>query len=267
MAERRMLTADDPGAEWRTTSWNPMTGCDRVSPGCDNCYALMFAARLKAMGQPRYQKDGNPTTSGPGFGLTLQPDVLDLPRTWRKPRHVFVGSMSDLFHGRVPTAYIRRIVTVMRETPRHTYQVLTKRTSRLARLSPELDWPANVWVGTSIEGGAQLGRAEELKRVTAAVRFLSLEPLLGPLPDLDLDGIDWVTVAGEAGPGARAMHPDWVRAIRDRAQAAGVPFLFLQWGGTGAGSRGRLLDGRTWNDRPSDGRILDAMPSPDLGRP
>lgn len=236
-----------------------MTGCDRISAGCDNCYALMFAARLKEMGQARYQHDGDPRTSGPGFDLTLHPDTLNMPRSWRRPRHIFVGSMSDMFHPRVPLDYIQQIVAVMRATPQHTYQVLTKRARRLANVSEQIDWPDNVWVGTSIEDASLLHRADDLRKVNAAVRFLSLEPLIGPLPDLNLDGIDWISLAGESGPGARPMNPDWVRDIRDQATrhgqfrsgvpAGAVPFFFLQWGGVTKGG-GRLLDGRTWDEMP-----------------
>ena len=245
-----LSTTGDGPADWVTTTWNPMTGCDRASAGCDHCYALAFAGRLREMGQPRYRRDGDPRTSGPGFGLTLHPDVIDKPRAWKKPRHVFVGSMSDLFHAQVPTDYISQVVEVMRATPQHTYQVLTKRAGRLAALSAQLDWPDNVWVGTSVEDARQSRRADELRRVDAAVRFLSLEPLLGPLPDLDLAGIDWVTVAGESGPGCRPMDPDWVRSLRDRVTSRGVPFFFMQWGGATRGG-GRLLDGRTWNEMPA----------------
>jgi len=245
----QLETTENGVIEWKTTSWNPMTGCDRISAGCDNCYALMFARRLKELGQPKYQNDGDPRTSGPGFDLTLHPDVLDLPRSWRKPRHIFVGSMSDLFHPRVPLAYIQQVVATMRATPQHTYQVLTKRARRLANLSEQIEWPDNVWVGTSIEDEGVLHRADDLRRVDAAVRFLSLEPLLGPLPNLRLDGIDWITLAGEAGPNARPMAPAWVRDLRDQAVASGVPFFFLQWGGM-ARNGGRLLDGRTWNEMP-----------------
>lgn len=241
-------TGDGP-KEWKTTSWNPVTGCDRVSAGCDNCYALAFAKRLKEMGQPRYQNDGDPRTSGPGFDLTLHPDLINLPRTWKRPRHIFVGSMSDLFHARVPLDYIQQVVEVMRSTPQHTYQVLTKRARRLAELFAQIEWSDNVWVGTSIEDERQLRRADELRRVNAAVRFLSLEPLLGPLPNLNLDGIDWLTVAGESGPNARLMNADWVRDLRDRAVKNGTAFFFLQWGGTKFKS-GRILDNRTWDEMP-----------------
>ncbi|NVO86325.1 DUF5131 family protein [Hymenobacter terrestris] len=246
----KLETTENGIIEWKTTSWNPMTGCDRISAGCDNCYALLFARRLKELGQPKYQNDGDPRTSGPGFDLTLHPDALAQPRSWRKPRHIFVGSMSDLFHTRVPLDYIQQVVDVMRATPQHTYQVLTKRARRLANLSEFIAWPDNVWVGTSIEDASLLHRADDLRRVDAAVRFLSLEPLLGPLPDLDLAGIDWVTLAGEAGPGARPLEAAWVRQLRDRAQERGVPFFFLQWGGPTPKGGGRLLDGQTWDQMP-----------------
>lgn len=247
--------------EWETTSWNPTTGCDRVSPGCDHCYALDFAARLKSMGQARYQSDGDPRTSGPGFGITLHRDLVDLPRRWRKPRHVFVGSMSDLFHARVPVHFIHDIVATMRATPQHTYQVLTKRARRLALLSADIAWPENVWVGTSIESTAQLHRAHDLRRVDATVRFISAEPLLGPLTGLDLAGIHWLTAAGESGPRARPMQPEWVRDLRDRATTQGVPFFFMQWGGSGPGSRSRELDGQVWEQRPAAGSTAAARPA------
>lgn len=233
---------------WTTTSWNPVTGCDRVSPGCDHCYALEFAARLKAMGQPRYQRDGDPRSSGPGFGLTLHHDIVELPLRWRKPRHVFVGSMSDLFHPRVPLDFIQAVVATIRATPQHTYQVLTKRAKRLVDLSQQIEWPDNTWVGVSVEGARQLHRVARLRRVDAAVRFVSAEPLLGPLTGLDLEGIHWLTAAGESGPHARFVDPDWVRHLRDTASRASVPFFFLQWGGTGRGSR--VLDGEVWEQRP-----------------
>lgn len=245
--------------DWTTTSWNPVTGCDRVSPGCEHCYALAFAGRLKAMGQPRYQADGDPRTSGPGFGLTLHPDLVDLPRRWRKPRHVFVGSMTDLFHKDVPLAFIQAVVATMRDAPQHTYQVLTKRAKRLAHLSQEIDWPDDVWVGVSIESARQLHRADHLRRVDAAVRFVSAEPLLGPLTGLDLDGIHWLTTAGESGPDARPLEPDWVRELRDLAVASDVPFFFLQWGGLGRDARSRILDERVWEQRPDRvGRLAEA---------
>ncbi len=251
--------------EWTDVTWNPVTGCDRISPGCDHCYALTMAKRLKAMGQARYQNDGDPRTSGPGFGVTVHPDVLDLPFSWRKPRRVFVNSMSDLFHSEVPDEFIAQVFAVMAATPHHTFQVLTKRPQRMADLLGSADFPAmfgseilamrgmtaatrdaawvwplqNVWLGTSIESDRYAFRADHLRRTPAAVRFISAEPLLGPLPSLDLTDIDWLIVGGESGPGARPMHPDWVRDLRDRATACddGHPmcghqaaFFFKQWG-------------------------------------
>lgn len=242
---------DNSAIEWTDATWNPTTGCDQVSPGCDNCYALTLAKRLKAMGQQKYQRDGDPRTSGPGFGLTIHEDTLETPHRWRKPRRVFVNSMSDLFHPRVPEGFIRRVFHVMADTPRHQYQVLTKRPKRAAALADQLPWPSNIWLGTSIESNAYVSRADELRHVPAAVRFVSLEPLLGPLPDLELDGIHWVIVGGESGPGARPMEPEWVRRIRDRTVAAGVPFFFKQWGGRTPKSGGRELDGRTWDQFPA----------------
>jgi len=247
-------------------TWNPTTGCDRISPGCDHCYALTMAARLKRMGQTKYQNDGDPMTSGPGFALTVHPDTLDQPLRWKKPRTVFVNSMSDLFHKDVPVEFIERVFGVMQACHCHTFQVLTKRPQRMREIvghpgmddggsdsfeqrvddacaewshySPPthhpdgtLGWPLrNVWLGTSIESDHYTFRANHLRDTPAAVRFLSCEPLLGPLPSLNLDGIDWVIVGGESGPGARPMHPDWVRDIRDRCNEAGVSFFFKQWG-------------------------------------
>jgi protein gp37 len=221
-----------------------------MSSGCDHCYALTLAKRLKAMGSVKYQTDGDPRTSGPGFGVALHPSVLDVPRRWREPRLVFVNSMSDLFHARVPLPFVLQVVEVMRETPQHTYQLLTKRARRLRRLSEHIDWPANVWVGTSVESSEELHRVSDLGHVNAAVRFLSLEPLLGPLSDLDLTGIAWVIVGGESGPHARPIDPIWVRELRDLAVADGVPFFFKQWGGRTPKIGGRELDGRTWDEMP-----------------
>lgn len=217
--------------EWTETTWNPVTGCDRISPGCENCYALTLAKRLKAMGAAKYQNDGNPVTSGPGFAVTPHPDALALPYRWREGRMVFVNSMSDLFHAKVPVSFIREVFAVMAETPRHTYQVLTKRSLRMLRLSESIEIPPNVWLGVSIEDGGQVYRGEHLRRIPQDVtRWISAEPLLGPLDALELDGIGWVVAGGESGPRARPMHPDWARALRDRCQAADVPFFFKQWG-------------------------------------
>jgi len=242
--------ADRSAIEWTEATWNPTTGCDRVSPGCDNCYALTLAKRLKAMGLEKYQADGDPRTSGPGFQLTLHPDVLDLPRSWRQPRTVFVDSMSDVFHPDVPLEFIEKVFEVMLDTPQHTYQVLTKRSQRLRRLAAELPWPPNVWIGVSVENDSYAFRIDHLRDVPAAVRFLSLEPLLGPLPSLNLDGIHWVIVGGESGPSARPMSPEWVEDIRDQCATANVPFFFKQWGGRTPKARGRDLDGRTWDEMP-----------------
>lgn len=236
--------------EWTEATWNPTTGCDRTSPGCDNCYALTLARRLKAMGSPKYREDGNPKTSGPGFGLTLHPDALDLPRRWRESKLIFVNSMSDLFHPSVPTAYIKRVLQTMVDTPHHSYQVLTKRSKRLVGLEEVVTWPSNCWVGVSIESDRYVFRADHLRGISAPVRFLSLEPLLGPLTSLDLTGIDWVIVGGESGPGARPVDPDWVRSIRDRCRNEDVPFFFKQWGGRTPKSGGRVLDSVTWDEMP-----------------
>lgn len=241
---------DKSAIEWTDATWNPTTGCDQVSPGCDNCYALTLSRRLKLMGQPKYQNDGDPRTSGPGFGLTEHPGALDAPRLWRKPRHIFVNSMSDLFHPKVSGRFIQDVFDVMVDTPRHRYQVLTKRPKRAAALADSLPWPDNVWVGTSIESDEFIARADDLRRVPAAVRFLSLEPLLGPVDRLDLTAIHWVIVGGESGHSHRPIEAPWVREIRDRCIAGGIPFFFKQWGGRTPKAGGRKLDDRTWDEMP-----------------
>lgn len=292
--------------EWTETTWNPTTGCDRISPGCDNCYALTLAKRLKAMGSPKYQVDGDPRTSGPGFGVTVHPTVMDEPLSWRMPRKVFVNSMSDIAHARVSAAAVARIWAVMALTARHEYQVLSKRPKRLAKMlldpgfvaavareateiigrtpshlgrwrldlgvegvagdsgrrcgwtAVETDeglvwsppWPLpNVWVGTSIELDEYCWRADVLRTVPAAVRFLSCEPLLGPLPSLNLAGIDWLIVGGESGAKFRPLDLDWVRDLRDRRGETAL--FFKQVGGRTPKASGRLLDGRTWDEFPS----------------
>jgi protein gp37 len=242
---------DRSSIEWTQATWNPTTGCDRTSPGCDHCYALTLAKRLKAMGQPKYQQDGDPNTSGPGFGMSLHPDTLDVPRAWAAPRLIFVNSMSDLFHLAVPVDYIQQVFAVVADTPQHTYQVLTKRSKRLAELGSSLDWPANLWMGVSVESQRYLFRLEHLRRVDAAVRFLSAEPLLGPLPDIDLSGIHWVIAGGESGSDARPMDAGWVVDLRDQCLAANVPFFFKQWGGRTPKAGGRELGGRTYDEMPS----------------
>ncbi|MGW4121391.1 DUF5131 family protein [Nocardia sp. NPDC004711] len=243
------------GIEWTETTWNPVTGCDRVSSGCTNCYALSMAKRLKAMGAPKYQIDGDPRTSGPGFAVTIHPAALDIPRRWRSPKLVFVNSMSDLFHAHVPEAFIRDVFEVIASTPQHTYQILTKRSLRARRLANRLPWPPNLWMGVSVENQDTLIRAGHLLDIPAAVRFLSCEPLLGPV-DLTAvlrsrhDGIGWVIVGGESGPGARPVSQEWVRALRDHCVSAGVPFFFKQWGGRTPKQNGRSLDGVIWDQLP-----------------
>lgn len=242
--------ADNSAIEWTESTWNPTTGCDRVSVGCDHCYALALAKRLNAMGNPRYQTDGDPQSSGPGFGLTLHPDLLDLPRRWKRPRKVFVNSMSDLFHNDVPASFIADTFAVMADTPRHTYQLLTKRSQRLVQIAPRLTWPPNLWMGVTVESPRYAFRIDHLREVPAAVRFVSAEPLLGPLDDLDLASIDWLIAGGESGPQARKIEHHWVADLRDQCQSAGVAFFFKQWGGRTPKAGGRELDGRYHDDMP-----------------
>lgn len=236
--------------EWTEVTWNPTTGCDRVSAGCDNCYALSMANRLRAMGARKYQKDGDPRTSGPGFAITTHPGTLGEPYSWRQPRVVFVNSMSDMFHARVPLGFIRDVFDVITDTPQHTYQVLTKRSTRLRRVADSLDWPPNLWMGVSVENSKALYRVDDLRPIPASVRFLSCEPLLGPLDEIDLEGIGWVIAGGESGPRYRPMEVTWARAIRDACGDAGVPFFFKQWGGRTPKALGRELDGRKWDQMP-----------------
>jgi protein gp37 len=223
-------------------TWNPVTGCTKISQGCKHCYAERMARRLTAMGSNRYLN---------GFEVTLHPDLLDVPRGWRQPRVVFVNSMSDLFHDDIPLAYIQRVFATMRECPHHTFQVLTKRSERLAELAPKLPWPSNVWMGVSVEDARVLGRVRDLQRVPAAVRFLSLEPLIGPLDALPLEGIHWAIVGGESGPKSRPMRREWVTSIFRQCRTANVPFFFKQWGGVRKDLTGRELNGRIYNEMPS----------------
>ncbi|PSR19948.1 MAG: hypothetical protein C7B47_16530 [Sulfobacillus thermosulfidooxidans] len=227
--------------EWTDATWNPVTGCTKVSQGCKHCYAERMAHRLQAMGSSRYVN---------GFRVTLHPEVLTVPLHWLKSRRIFVNSMSDVFHPDVPDEFIADIFSIMSQTPQHIYQVLTKRPERLARLAQKLPFPANVWIGTSIESQDVLYRIAWLQQVPAAIRFLSCEPLLGPLPDLPLDNIHWVIVGGESGPHARPMAREWVIEIRDQCITHGIPFFFKQWGGIQRQRAGRLLDGRTWDEFP-----------------
>ncbi len=242
--------ASNSAIEWTEATWNPVTGCDRVSPGCAHCYALDLAARLKRMGQPKYQLDGSPRSSGPGFGVTLHPTAIDTPLHWRTPRVIFVNSMSDLFHEAIPDKFIEAVFAVMAEADWHVFQVLTKREERLAEIAERLEWPQNVWMGVSVENRKFVHRADYLRQVPAAVRFVSAEPLLGPLDDLVLDELDWVIVGGESGPKHRPMKAEWARDLRDRCLAAEVPFFFKQWGGLRSKSGGRQLDGEEWSQMP-----------------
>ena len=234
--------ASNSSIEWTESTWNPVTGCSKVSPGCKNCYAERMAKRLQAMGQPNYAN---------GFLPSMHEHVLDLPLRWKKPRTIFVNSMSDLFHNQVPVTFIRRVFDVMQTAHWHRFQVLTKRSERLSELSSKLTWPSNVWMGVSIESNPYTYRADHLRKVEAALRFLSLEPLLGPLPDLNLHGINWVIVGGESGPHAREMHPEWVIGVQDQCLESGVPFFFKQWGGVDKKKAGMVLEGRVWNELPA----------------
>lgn len=228
--------------EWTEATWNPLTGCNKISPGCKFCYAERLAGRLQAMGQRNYRN---------GFELTLQPHMLELPLKWKKPQMIFANSMSDLFHIDVSLDYIKQVFDVMRRAHWHTFQVLTKRADRLEALSSQLPWPRNVWMGVSVENEKYTSRIDHLRRTHAKTKFLSLEPLLGPLPGLNFTGIDWAIVGGESGPGARPMEETWIMDIRDQCVAAGVAFFFKQWGGVNKAKTGRLLQNRTWDEMPS----------------
>ena len=236
--------------EWTEATWNPTTGCTKVSLGCQHCYAERMAHRLQAMGQARYRN---------GFRITAHEEALELPLKWRQRQTVFVNSMSDLFHEDLPLDFIQRVFAVMVEAHRHTFQILTKRARRLVRVMDRLPWAQNIWMGVSVENADYMWRVEQLRRVPACIRFISLEPLLGPIDELPLDGIGWVIVGGESGAKARPMDADWCRSIRDHCVSAGVPFFFKQWGGTNKKAAGRLLDGRTWDESP------DTRAQPDDG--
>ncbi|MEX1042519.1 MAG: phage Gp37/Gp68 family protein [Pirellulaceae bacterium] len=227
--------------EWTEATWNPVTGCDKISPGCKHCYAERMSHRLKAMGQANYAN---------GFALTLQPGMLERPLSWKRPQMIFVNSMSDLFHRDVPEQYIQQVFDVMRRAHWHQFQVLTKRADRLEELSPNIDWPGNVWMGVSVESQKYTVRIDHLRKTGAAIKFLSLEPLIGPLLDLDLQGIDWAIAGGESGPGARPVLAQWLIDIRDQCLVAEVAFFFKQWGGVNKKRTGRLLEGRTWDEMP-----------------
>jgi len=237
MAEKSLI-------EWTESSWNPITGCTKVSDGCLNCYAERLAKRLQKMGIKKYKN---------GFKLTLHSESLDEPLKWKGPRMVFVCSMSDLFHEDVPEEFIKEVFRVMNIARWHTFQVLTKRAERLAEFAEKVEWTSNIWAGVTVESAKYLYRIEYLKKVPATVKFVSMEPLLGPVPQIRrylCNGVDWVIVGGESGPNARPMKPEWVRDIRDACEAESIPFFFKQWGGVNKKKTGRLLDGKEYNGMP-----------------
>ncbi len=236
--------------EWTEATWNPLTGCTKISPGCKHCYAERMAKRLQQMGQPNYAN---------GFRLTLHERMLELPLRWKRPQAIFVNSMSDLFHKDVPDEFIYRVFDVMCRADWHRYQVLTKRPERLLALDTQLPWRPHIWMGTSVETHRYVTRIDALRQTSAHVKFLSLEPLLGPLPRLNLEGINWVIVGGESGPGARPMDSKWVTDIRSQCQAARVPFFFKQWGGVNKKKAGRELDGQTWDEMPTLMNVAGGM--------
>jgi protein gp37 len=227
--------------EWTSSTWNPVTGCSKISPGCKNCYAERMARRLQLMGQPNYRD---------GFEVRVHERTLELPLKWKKPQVIFVNSMSDLFHKNVPLNFIEKVFDVMVRAEHHRFQVLTKRSGRLRQLSSGLPWSENIWMGVSVETPEYTFRIDDLRETGASIKFLSIEPLLARIPDLDLMGIDWVIVGGESGPRARQMKEAWVLDIRDQCNAANVPFFFKQWGGTNKKKAGRKLDGKTWDQMP-----------------
>ena len=234
--------AGSSAIEWTDATWNPVTGCTQVSPGCDHCYALTFAERFRGIPGHHYEQ---------GFDLRLWESRMNFPLRWKKPRRIFVNSMSDLFHADVPDKFIRAVFATMMEADWHIYQVLTKRPQRLARMADGLPWPAHIWVGVSVESNDYVWRADFLRRVPAAVRFISAEPLLGPVDQLNLEGIHWLITGGESGAGFRPCNPEWVRNARDRCLAHNVAYFHKQWGGRTPKAGGRLLDGRTWDEFPS----------------
>ncbi len=242
--------ANKSSIEWTEATWNPVTGCSKISPGCKHCYAERLAKRLQRMGQPNYTN---------GFKTTLHERALEIPLHWRKPRTIFVNSMSDLFHEKVPLDFIMRIFDVMNQATWHQYQILTKRSERLLELDSKLPWSPHIWMGVSVENSDYTFRIDHLRKSSAQVKFLSLEPLIGCLPDLNLKGMDWVIVGGESGPGARPMKSQWALDIRDQCRDADVPFFFKQWGGTRKKSRGRLLEGRTWDEMPKRRSSMDFL--------
>ena len=237
-----MIMGSKSSIEWTESTWNPVTGCTKISPGCTNCYAERMSHRLQLMGQPNYAN---------GFDLTLHERMLELPLRWKKPQSIFVNSMSDLFHQDVPIEYIERVFDVMVKANWHQYQILTKRSERLLNISPKLPWAPHIWMGVSVESQEYTFRIDHLRNTDAHIKFLSLEPLLGPLEGLNLQGIDWAILGGESGPGCRPMLERWVIDIRNQCRQAGVPFFFKQWGGVNKKKAGRELEGRVWDELPA----------------
>ncbi len=228
--------------EWTEATWNPVTGCTKISDGCKNCYAQRMAKRLHAMGNKRYKN---------GFDVTLHHDLLELPLKWKKPKIIFVNSMSDLFHGKVPLSFIKNVFKTMSKADWHVFQIVTKRSDRLAELATKLDWPSNVWVGVTVESNKYLHRIKDLQHIPASVKFVSMEPLLSNFPNFSTKGLDWVIVGGESGPHSRLIEADWVRTIREQCIKEKTPFFFKQWGGFRKALNGSVLDGRTWKQMPS----------------
>ena len=247
--------AQQSSIEWTESTWNPVTGCNKISPGCKNCYAERLASRLQAMGSHRYRN---------GFDVTLQEDIVDLPLRWKQPRTIFVNSMSDLFHKDIPSDFIVKVFDTMRKAEWHTFQILTKRSDRVKQLAPYLPWPKNVWMGVSVESEKYTFRIHDLVSVPSAVRFLSVEPLLGPIPKLPLRGIDWVIVGGESGPHARPMKREWVQDIRKRCREMDVRFFFKQWGGYNKKATGRMLNRTTYDEMPEARKRQKGEPIPEL---
>lgn len=227
--------------EWTEITWNPTTGCDKVSAGCKNCYAEIFAKRLEAMGSQKYRN---------GFKLTLHPDVINEPKKWKSPKKIFVNSMSDLLHDDIPITFLKEVFEVMNDTPHHIYQVLTKRAERIEKISANFKWTPNIWMGVSVEDERVKFRIQHLKNTPAKIKFLSLEPLLGPLPNLDLEGIDWVIVGGESGKKSRSIDKEWIIDIKDQCEKSNVKFFFKQWGGMNKKANGRELNGKTYSEMP-----------------
>jgi protein gp37 len=250
--------------EWTEATWNPCTGCTKISAGCQNCYAERLSARLKEMGQEKYKN---------GFKLTIHEDALEIPTTWSKPKKIFVNSMSDLFHKDVPKSFILKVFDVMNRANQHQYQILTKRAERISELDKSLPWNPNIWMGVTVENNDYVNRIDYLRNSSANIKFISFEPLIGPIKDANLEGIDWAIVGGESGPDSRPIKKEWVIQLRDQCKKAGVPFFFKQWGGINKKANGRLLDGKIYNEYPkilegvSKGKVNTGQKAPSVYRP